>query len=142
MCETIDDIPKKKKGFLDKLHLGSKEEETFTAESCFVQTKYGAGTYKFPIERVKDKQEYIKRKIRSKFAPAPNDINKLNESSYHCCIDIEEDLINYTDEIFKPFIDSGFKVVNLTKECNAIDMSDCEIYFISWRNAFKHKEIE
>lgn len=137
MCETIDDIPKKR-GLLDKLSF-HKEEEKFTAEACFIQTKYGSGTYKVPSERIKDKQEYIKRKIHSKFAPGPNDINKFNESSYHCVIDIEEDLIKYTDEIFKPFIEGGFKVVNLTEECKSIDRSDCEIYFVSWRNAFKEK---
>lgn len=115
--------------------LFSRKETPFTAESCFIQTKYGTGSYKPLEERIKDKQEDIKRIISSKFAPGTN-MNSFNYSSYHAVVDIEEDLTNSIDEIFQPFIEGGFQVIDLSKECKSV-ADDTFVYLISWKNVFK-----
>ena len=136
MCEQITDVPEKK-SLLEKLGVKKPKELPFTAEKCWCETKYGTGVYKLPVERVKDKQESIKATIESKFAPAPNYAG-INRSSYHCVIDIEEDLINYVDEVLQPFYDGGFEIVNLSEECKSIKNEG--IFLISWKNAFKKQK--
>ena len=135
MCEQISDVPEKK-SLLEKIGVKKPKELPFSAEKCWCETKYGAGLYKLPAERIKDKQNSIKAIIESKFAPAPN-YSCVNRSSYHCVIDIEEDLINYVDEVLKPFYDGGFEIVNLSEECKSIKSDG--IYLISWENTFKKK---
>jgi hypothetical protein len=39
------------------------------------------------------------------------------------------------DEVFKPFIDGGFKVINLSENVKEID--DENVYLISWKKVFK-----
>lgn len=115
----------------------STKEEPFTAERAWIETTYGVGSYK-PIEkRIEDKQANIRTCIRSKFCGANGGITKNDTicySSYHCVIDIEEDLANVVDEIFAPFKESGFKIVNLS---DVIDEVKGErVYLISWKNIF------
>ena len=74
--------------------------------------------------------------IRSKFAPSPQE-NVVNYSSYHCVVDIEEDILKYVDDIFKPFSESGFEIINLSEECQKI--SEDGVYLISWKNIFKKR---
>ena len=74
--------------------------------------------------------------IRSKFAPSPQE-NVVNYSSYHCVVDIEEDILKYVDDIFKPFSDSGFEIINLSEECQQISVEGVDL--ISWKNIFKKK---
>lgn len=137
MCEKITDV-KEKPTILEKLGIKKPKEMPFTAEKCWCETKYGTGIYKIPSERVKDKQESIKATIRSKFAPSP-EFDCINRSSYHCVIDIEEDLINYVDEVLQPFYDGGFEIVNLSEECKSVKF-DSQVFLISWKNAFKKKD--
>ena len=92
MCEVLDKSKleeKESNGILKKItNPFSKKEPAFSAEFAWMESTYGGNTYK-PIEkRILDKQDYIKRMIRSKFAPSPQE-NVVNYSSYHCVVDIE-----------------------------------------------------
>lgn len=139
MCETLDKTKleePKKESLLKKISKSfDRKENPFTAESCFIQSKYGEGTYKTPEERIIDKQNHIRSIIKSKFAPAIN-TNLPNYSSYHAVVDIEEDLINYVEQVFEPFVKGGFEIINLTKECKSV--IDNGIFLISWKNVFKN----
>lgn len=140
MCEVLDEqklAEPKKEGLLKKIgKTFDKKENPFTAESCFIQSKYGEGAYKKPEDRIKDKQDHIRSVIRSKFAPSMG-MAVPNYSSYHAVVDIEEDLTKYVDQVFKPFLEGGFEIINLTKECKSV--IDNGIYLISWRNAFNEQ---
>ena len=110
MCEVLDKSKleeKESNGLLKKITnpFSKKKELAFSAEFAWIESTYGGNTYE-PIEkRILDKQDYIKRMIRSKFAPSPQE-NVVNYSSYHCVVDIEEDILKYVDDIFKPFSES------------------------------------
>lgn len=138
MCEVLDESKlevREKSGILQKLTSPfSRKDQPFTAEMAWLESTYGADTYKSIDKRILEKQSFIRNTIRSKFAPAPQE-NVTKYHSYHCVVDIEEDLQKYTDEVFKPFLEAGFDVVNLSKECNAINEEG--VYFISWKNIFR-----
>ena len=141
MCEVLnkEELEKKQSGknnLFQKIGLSPKEPEPLTAEKAWCESTYGEGAYKAIEDRILDKQTDIRRIIRSKFAPRPQD-NILRYASFHCVIDIEEDLINYVDEVFKPFAEHGFEIINLSKECKSIDSDG--VYFISWKKAYKKK---
>ena len=141
MCEVLDKSKLEEKessnGLLKKITSPfSKKEPAFSAEFAWIQSTYGENTYKSIEKRILDKQDYIKRMIRSKFAPSPQE-NVVNYSSYHCVVDIEEDILKYVDDIFKPFSESGFEIINLSEECQKI--SEDGVYLISWKNIFKKK---
>ena len=142
MCEVLDKSKLEEKessnGLLKKITnpFSKKKEPVFSAEFAWIGSTYGGNTYE-PIEkRILDKQDYIKRMIRSKFAPSPQE-NVDNYSSYHCVVDIEEDILKYVDDIFKPFSESGFEIINLSEECQKI--SEDGVYLISWKNIFKKR---
>ena len=105
--------------FVDKTRklFGYKEKPEFTAEYAWIETTYGEGSYRSLEERIADKQKYIINIIKSKF-PSHLDGQRSSNSngSYRCVIDIEEDLYSVVDEIFKPFIEGGFKIINLSKK--------------------------
>ena len=139
MCETLnkEELEKKqspKSNLLQKIGFDTKEPEPLTAEKAWCESMYGESTYKTIENRILDKQSDIRRIIKSKFAPRPQD-NVVRYASFHCVVDIEEDLLNYVDEVFKPFTENGFEVINLSKECKSIDSEG--VYFISWKKAFK-----
>lgn len=50
-------------------------------------------------------------------------------------IDIEEDLVQHTEEVLKPFVDNGFKIIDLSEKVDEIE--DEHVYLISWKNIFK-----
>ena len=142
MCEVLDKKKleqknNKKNGLFQKIGIVPKEQEPLTAEKAWYESKHGINSYKCIEDRILDKQADIKAAIKSKFAPCPTD-NIIRKSAYHCVIDIEEDLINYVDEIFSPFSENGFEIINLSKECKGIDSEG--VFFISWKNAFKKKK--
>lgn len=141
MCEVLnkEELEKKQSGknnLFQKIGLSPKEPEPLTAEKAWCESTYGEGAYKAIEDRILGKQADIRRIIKSKFAPRPQD-NILRYASFHCVIDIEEDLINYVDEVFKPFAENGFEIINLSKECKSIDSDG--VYFISWKKAYKKK---
>ena len=120
--------------FVDKTRklFGYKEKPEFTAEYAWIETTYGEGSYRSLEERIADKQKYIINIIKSKF-PSHLDGQRSSNSngSYRCVIDIEEDLYSVVDEIFKPFIEGGFKIINLSEKIEEIDNE--HVYLISWK---------
>ena len=120
--------------FVDKTRklFGYKEKPEFTAEYAWIETTYGEGSYRSLEERISDKQKYIINIIKSKF-PSHLDGQRSSNSngSYRCVVDIEEDLYSVVDEIFKPFIEGGFKIIDLSEKIEEIDNE--HVYLISWR---------
>lgn len=116
-----------------KKFLVNSNETDFSAEKAWIETSYGKGSY-HPLERrIEEKQKYIRASIESKFGYIGQASN-VRFSSYHCIIDIEDDLKNHIDEVFKPFKDNGFKIINISERIEEIH--DEYVYLISWRNAF------
>lgn len=116
--------------------LFNKDDGEFTAEKAWIKSTYGANVNFTLEERIANKQKSIREIIKSKFRYQTDSINNiLNFSSYRCVIDIEKDLELHKDEILKPFIDGGFKVINLSEKVEEID--DENVYLISWKNTFK-----
>ena len=120
--------------FVDKTKklFGYKEKPEFTAEYAWIETTYGEGSYRSLEERIADKQKYIINIIKSKF-PSHLDGQRSSNSngSYRCVVDIEEDLYSVVDEIFKPFIEGGFKIIALSEKIEEIDNE--HVYLISWK---------
>ena len=116
--------------------LFNKDDGEFTAEKAWIKSTYGANVNFTLEERIANKQKSIREIIKSKFRYQTDNINNiLSFSSYRCVIDIEKDLELHKDEILKPFIDGGFKVINLSEKVDEID--DENVYLISWKNTFK-----
>lgn len=137
--ESNFDVKENKDGFLKKLKKTLKKEEPlFTAEYAWLETTYGDGSFKTVEERIKKKQEHIIHLIKSKF-PSRNEgyVSPNTSGSYRCIVDIEEDLSCCVDEIFKPFIDGGFKIINLSKKVEEIE--DENVFLISWKKVFNNK---
>lgn len=115
-----------------------KDKPDFTAEYAWLETTYGEGSYRSLEERIKAKQDAITRIIKSNF-PGRRDeyISGNTNDSYRCIINIEEDLSSAIDEIFKPFVDGGFKIINLSEKIDEIE--DEHVYLISWKKIFNKK---
>lgn len=114
-----------------------KEKPDFTAEFAWLETTYGQDSFRTLEQRIKYKQEFIKAVIKSKFPSHDERYKPSNTTgSYHCIIDIDEDLACCADEVFKPFVDGGFKIINLSK-C-VTELNEENIYLISWKNIFKN----
>lgn len=113
-----------------------KDKPEFTAEYAWLETTYGSGTFRTLEQRIKDKQDFITSLIKSKFPSHDERFRPISAAGpYRCVVDIEEDLMCCVDEVFKPFIDGGFKIINLSKQIEEID--DENVYLISWRKVFK-----
>lgn len=132
MCETLEEIPKEKKNFFQRF---KKEEIPLTAEMAWYESTHGEGSYLPLSQRIKEKQEDIAIVIKSKFAPGSN-ANMISKASFHCVVDIEEDLIAYTEQVLQPFKEGGFEIVDLSKECKSV--SESGVFLIGWKNAFKN----
>ena len=117
----------------------STKDEPFTAEKAWIETTYGIGSYKSIDKRIEDKQIRIRSSIKSKFCDFNGGTTKntICYSSYYCVVDIEEDLVNSVDEIFKPFVDNGFVIVNLSDVIEEVKGEN--VYLISWKNVFNKK---
>lgn len=134
MCDSNSEIPKKK-GLLDKIF--KHDEEPLTSERCAYETINGENSFKSLPERIKRKQGDITRVIRSKYASyAQNGYFKQPE--FNCVVTIEEDIIRHVEEVFKPFIEGGFEIINISKECK--DIHEDNVFFISWKRAFQDVE--
>lgn len=114
----------------------NKDDGQFTAEKAWIKSTYGSNVNFTLEERIANKQKSIKEIIKSKFRyPTGSPEPLLNYSSYRCVIDIEEDLVAFKGEILQPFIDGGFKVINLSEKIEEIEEEN--VYLISWKNIFK-----
>lgn len=107
----------------------NKKDAEFTAEYAWLETTYGIGTYQTIEERIIQKQKRIKERIKSHFHQRAVETFIL-APSYYCLVSIEEDIEEYTDEIFRPFIETGFNVVKVN------EIEDDNVYVISWKKAF------
>ena len=138
--KRMENQEEKKIGLIGKI-LGKRNEPEFNAERAWIESTYGEGCYVPISERIKEKQDYIKLSIQTKFRQN-NQNNTRSFSSYHCVIDIEDDLAAYVDIVFNPFVDNGFTIINLSDKVEEID--EPHVYLVSWKNAFKNlrKEVE
>ena len=138
--KIMESQEEKKIGLIGKI-LGKKNEQDFSAERAWIESTYGEDCYVPISERIKEKQDHIKSSIKSKFRQ--NYQNNIRSFfSYHCVIDIEDDLAAHVETVFKPFVDNGFTIINLSDKVEEID--EPHVYLVSWKNAFKnaHKETE
>lgn len=138
--ETMDERENKTGTFENLKKVFHKDKPEFTAEYAWLETTYGNGGFRTLEQRVKDKQEYIKSLIKSKFPSHETARFDASNGSYRCVVDIEEDLVCCVGEVFKPFIDGGFKIINLSEVVKEID--DENVYLISWKKTFKEKHKE
>ena len=136
MCETIHDVPKKK-GILEKFGL-KHEEEPLTSERCAYEAINGEESFKTLPERIKKKQESITSTIKSKYARFASNGNLIKPAEFNCVVTLEEDICRYAKEVFQPFIDGGFEIINISKACE--DIHEPNVFFISWRRAFQDVE--
>lgn len=114
----------------------NKNDEDFTAERAWIETTYGTGSYRPIDKRIAEKQSYIKSVIKGKFYSC-NEVNGILSRAYRCVIDIEDDLRDYVDEVFRPFVDGGFKIINLSEQVEEINEEN--VYLISWKHVFDKK---
>lgn len=133
MCETLNDTPKKK-GLLAKIGL-KHEEEPLTCERCAYETINGENSFKTLPERIKRKQDDIVRVIKSKYIDYGQNGNISKQPEFNCVVTIEEDIIRHVEDVFNPFINGGFEIINISKACE--DIHEPNVYFISWRRAFQ-----
>ena len=116
----------------------TKDDSDFTAERAWLETTYGEECNLSLEERIAKKRREIIDLIKSKFPAHATNMNVLNNhTSYRCVIDLEEDLSQYKDEILNPFIEKGFKIIDLSEKIDEIE--DEHVYLISWKNIFKKK---
>lgn len=113
-----------------------KENPEFTAKYAWIETTYGQGNYRSLEERIKGKQKHIRHQIEMKFPSRGDGYRSGNaNSAYRCVVDIEDDLLCCVDEIFKPFVEGGFKVVNLSKCVQELQGEN--VFLISWKMGFQ-----
>ena len=140
---NIEVKEEKKNGIFTKIikKVFSKEDGEFTAERAWLETTYGEGCNMSLEERIESKQREIINLIKSKFPARNSDMVVCNRkhTSYRCVIDIEEDLVQHTEEVLKPFVDNGFKIIDLSEKIDEIE--DEHVYLISWKNIFKKHNI-
>ena len=113
----------------------TKNDMPFTAERAWIETTYGDGSYRTIEQRIKDKQDSIKRLIKSKFDTIGG--THTLSKDYRCVVDFEDDIKNNVDEVLAPFIEGGFMVINLSEQ--VAELSDSCVYLISWKKAFNKK---
>lgn len=97
-----------------------------SAVEAYFRTKYGV--YRSVEQRIKDNQRNINEQIKSKITPSYRADTKF--SSFYCVIDLDEELKPHIKEIFKPFIENGFKVINLSEKVEEIN--DELVFLVSW----------
>lgn len=136
MCETMNDAPKKR-GLLEKIGL-KHEEEPLTCERCAYEAINGEDSFRTLPERIKSKQGDIVSLIKSKYVSMAQNGFVRKQPEFNCVVTIEDDIARHVEDIFKPFIDGGFEIINLTKACP--DIHEDNVYFISWKRAFQDVE--
>lgn len=112
----------------------NKDDGEFSAEMAWLSTTYGVGANRPIEERIANKQKNIMNVIKSKFRYSTT--GQESNSNYRCVIDIEEDLVAVKDVVMTPFIEKGFKVINLSEKID--ELKNENVYLISWKNTFKN----
>lgn len=112
----------------------NKDDGEFSAEMAWLSTTYGVGANRPIEERIANKQKDIMNVIKSKFRYSTT--GQESNSNYRCVVDIEEDLAAVKDVVMAPFIEKGFKVINLSEKID--EVKDENVYLISWKNIFQN----
>lgn len=133
--ETNDKKVQNDNNFITKLtnKITGKKNVDFTAEYAYIETTYGRGSYRSVEDRIKAKQSLIRNKIEEHFRSRSAEMNTIIPS-YYCLAFIEDDIKEYTDEIFNPFKERGFNIVKIN------EIEDDNVYVVSWKHVFSQKE--
>ena len=133
--ETNDKKVQNYNNFITKLtnKITGKKNVDFTAEYAYIETTYGRGSYRSVEDRIKAKQNLIRNKIEEHFRSRSAEMNTITPS-YYCLAFIEDDIKEYTDEIFNPFKERGFNIVKIN------EIEDDNVYVVSWKHVFSQKE--
>lgn len=115
--------------------LSNGSNEVFTAERAWVETTYGKGCYRAIDKRIESKIKSIKAKIESRYECSSEQGYANCFASYYCIVNIEEDLQYHVDEIFAPFKENGFLIINLSEVVE--ELNGERVYLVSWKNAFR-----
>lgn len=103
-----------------------------TAKEAYFKTKYG--TFKTPEQRIRQYQCAIRDTIKSKMLMQPlNDCANTKFRKYFCVIDFDEDMKEYINDVFKPFIENGFKVTSFSDKVK--ELENLNVYLVSWDKA-------
>lgn len=105
-----------------------------SAEEAYYKSKNGY--YVATEKRILNHQKHIKDLIKSKYKlPSTNSIQDTVFSSFYCVYDFENDMKPYIDEVFKPFVERGFEITNLSEAIPSLN-DEC-VYLISWNKSVK-----
>lgn len=111
--------------FKKLLHKIDARDKPITAEEAYYKSKYGS--FKTVEQLIKINQKRINELILSKVSPIYSSDNK--SGSFYCVVDLDDEMKPYVSEIFQPFIDNGFKVINLSEKVKEINEL---VFLISW----------
>lgn len=101
-------------------------DKPLTAEEAYYKSKYGE--YKTIEQLIKINQKNINELIKSKVSHVYSSYNRFG--SFYCVVDLDDEMKPYVSDIFQPFIDNGFKVINLSEKIKEIN--DDLVFLISW----------
>lgn len=99
-----------------------------TADEAYFRTRYGS--YKSREQMVESYQRKIEQVIKSKSVLSLNTNNETRFDLYYCLVNFNEDMVDYIDDVFKPFINNGFQVINLSERIPEI--GNMHVYLVSW----------
>lgn len=103
------------------------KEKTITADEAYYRSKYGA--YRTTEQMIKDEQRRIRDAIKYKLSPS---IGVGRRPSDYCIlISFDDDMKEHVQGILAPFINDGYKVLDLQKEVK--ELKGELLYIISWR---------
>jgi hypothetical protein len=128
--EENEDKPNVIKKIFKKI-LPMSSKDLISAEQAWIESTYGQGEYKEIEERIEAKRKYILECIKRRFRTSSD---MFMPSPYQCLINIEPDLRANATEIFRPFVEKGYQVINIS-ECVS-ELKDEMIYYISWKHVF------
>lgn len=130
------------KHWFNKAFYGVNDEENnpcglMTADEAYFKSKNGY--YVSTEKRILNHQKHIKELIKSKYKiPSSNSYQDTVFSSFYCVYDFETDMKPYIDEVFKPFIERGFEITNLSEAIPSLN-DEC-VYLISWNKTIKSEK--
>lgn len=130
-------------GILGKLKkllgLTYERKHYLSAEEAYFKSMYGQ--YMTPEDRINSHQENISNIIKSKCYQSLK--GDTDFSSFYCVYDFNDDMKEYIDEVFKPFREQGYTIINLSEKVDEIKREN--VYIVSWdkntKNSTSWKEV-
>ena len=104
------------------------DKNGLNATDAFFKTKYGDITS--PEQYIEVAQNYIIRMITTRMDQYNRDPRDAVFRSYYCLVDFDSEMGEYMDEIFAPFVERGFNIINLSDKVPEIN-SDY-VFAVSW----------